>query len=520
LICRGGTPLSVSKGKSTGQCPDGQRLTEYECQYQVDGFGTWDQAWEVSGETCGCYVNGNRRTFNRAKGACDTPRSGEEMICKRIVPEELCNYIVDEVAGTEGGGETPMTVPYLGQTIHIGWNVVKWDPKAECVTTSQKLVEGPIKCNAQESCPVTYTYTKQQTSSWTTSNGASLNVGGSMEFEAGIPLIFEFDAEVEAGFEYDLQIDHERTTGIEETYEATAACANYDIKTACYVFTQMSKFNTTAEAGPTFYLLEEGKTETSFIDCEEEFGLTTTIAWEAKTGRGYEARGVPNCEDTPGACNNLDFGDCDEDFYTQQNCPKSCAGYGLGPAACPGPNCGFTPVEPEDCPPPADLDKEGGIYTDCLTCFNGSPMPCQARLPFPAGSGPDDWNIRNCPDDNGHLYNIFYYSCDIEEVESEQKAIQQKWRSIEKELSARMGQKPMVASPNRAEEELSARMGQRPTVASPGRSEAQENSLVEEITEDTLIQGLALIGFASIVAFTMQKCRSYKKEYVNIENEI
>jgi len=47
---------------------------------------------------------------------------------------------------------------------------------------------------------------------------------------------------------------------------------------------------------------------------------------------------------------------------------------------------------------------------------------------------------------------------------------------------------------------------------------------IEELPDsfwtETVIQGLALIGFASAVAYTIQKCRSYKKDYVDIENEI
>lgn len=496
LICRGGPPLSVSKGKSTGQCPEGQRLNEHECQYQVEGYGTWDTAWkDEDNESCGCYIQqGDRRIFNRAQGACDSPDSDEEMVCKKIVPKELCQYIVDEVQGTESGGETPRSVEYLGQTIHIGWNVVKWDPTMECVTTEQILVVGPIKCESPESCPVSYTYTESETTGWTTSNGASVNAGAEMEFEAGIPLIFEIDAGVEAGLEYDYKIDKTGSHTIESSWEATASCKNFDLRTSCYVFTTMNTFNTTAEAGPQFYLLEEGQTEQSFIDCEKEFGITTRIAWEAQTGQGYEARGIPNCKDTEGACNNLDFGDCNTNDYTQMQCPESCGVFGLGPAACPdGAACGFTPVEKSECPPPPDLDKEGEPFIDCLDCFNGKPQPCQARIAFPAGSGPDDWNIQNCQDDHGYYYNIFRYSCDIKEQEDKNAKLQEHYKSLE---------------PAKLEAKLAANV--------PAPLQVAE----EVVGNKFVIEGLAFIGVLSIVGALVRIClRSNKSEYVDIEQE-
>jgi len=68
---------------SNGGCGEGLALTEDECKNAR--IGTWKKAstWSLP-ETCGCFLEGDNRYFNRLNGACNRPDSGERMICKKI----------------------------------------------------------------------------------------------------------------------------------------------------------------------------------------------------------------------------------------------------------------------------------------------------------------------------------------------------------------------------------------------------------------------------------------------------
>jgi len=95
-ICSGGyckTPTALENAvgesedysvfDSNGGCGEGLALTEDECKNAR--IGTWKKAstWSLP-ETCGCFLEGDNRYFNRLNGACNRPDSGERMICKKI----------------------------------------------------------------------------------------------------------------------------------------------------------------------------------------------------------------------------------------------------------------------------------------------------------------------------------------------------------------------------------------------------------------------------------------------------
>jgi len=414
LICRGAEPLLVSGANTKGKCPGGQQLTEFECQYQVVGFGTWAWTIDSTDHTCGCLQRGNLRHFNTNEGACDITSSSEQMICKKVDPQELCSYIVKQVEATDEGSDVPEQVDYLGQIITVDWNIVKWDPKleAQCInTTAQHAIAGPTKCSNQDNCGVEYTETKSHTNSWTSSNGGTIAGSESMGFEAGIPEIAKISTNVQAGLSYTYTLDKSGSTTIESSSTQKLGCSNYEgLIVNCFIFAIETTFNTTATASPQFDIVEYGNIETSRIDCFKSYSISTEIDWEAMTGNGYDAMEMPVCTDTPNACENANEPNCISDEYIHKNCPASCAVYGQGPAACPSDaDCGFTPVIAGECPSPGNLEKP---YTDCMTVFNGPPILCQATIEFPDGAGPEDWNIRNCPDNHGNYYNIFYYACE------------------------------------------------------------------------------------------------------------
>eukprot|EP00493_Phyllostaurus_siculus_P026888 UN27234 len=113
----------------------------------------------------------------------------------------------------------------------------------------------------------------------------------------------------------------------------------------CYIFAKENVFNTTATASPGFYIVEEGQSQQTQVDCNKEFGINTVIQWVAKSGHGYEAREVPICEDTEGTCEQADnYNNCATDDFIREHCPESCGKFGLGPPSCPnGASCGFRP---------------------------------------------------------------------------------------------------------------------------------------------------------------------------------
>jgi len=347
------------------------------------------------------------------------------MICKKIVPSELCAHIIESTETTEEGDPVPEQVQYMGQNVQVMWNFVKWDPNMECAVTEQRLIKGPNKCSESDSCGMEFTATERHTKSWTAHNGGSVSGTYGMEFEAGIPLIMDITTSVEVGATYEVGFDYSGEKEMELSATQHLACGNYQgLIINCYIFAIVTAFNTTATVSPQFWIVEEGQSERTLIDCNEKFGMNTVIEWLAETGNGYEARDVPVCDDTPNMCDQATKPNCIENDYIQKNCPASCAEYGLGPAPCPSDaTCGFTPVDPEkdECPSPADLNT-ATTYKDCLTVFNGPPTLCQATTEFPDGSGPDEWKIRNCPDQHGNFYNIFKYDCQRAE-EAEQKAM-------------------------------------------------------------------------------------------------
>ena len=68
---------------SVGQCAEGYRLTEAECQSASEFGSGWGGAgsWGLP-ETCGCYIDQDgMRYFNALTGACNQPEEGEQMIC-------------------------------------------------------------------------------------------------------------------------------------------------------------------------------------------------------------------------------------------------------------------------------------------------------------------------------------------------------------------------------------------------------------------------------------------------------
>lgn len=427
LICRGSEPITVGSSASTGICPGGQQLTEYECQYQVVGYGTWHRSHDSSSATCGCYQVGNLRYYNRNEGACNSPGGGELMVCKKIDPLDVCQQIQESVEDSESDGEpVPEEIEYMGQHLQVKWNVIAWNPKMECNTTSQELIKGPSKCSDQGNCGVEFTAVSRHSRSWNTHTGASISGKYGMEFEAGIPLIAEIKQEVEIGAQYDFGLDFSGSKEMEQSETQHLACGNYqDLMINCYIFAINTAFNTTATISPQFLIVEEGasKDDPTLIDCNDEYGINMEIEWEAQTGNGYEARDVPICTDTPNGCVEANQVNCIQNDYIAKNCPESCSTWGLGPAPCPsGAECGFTAVDPEnnECPQPADLNT-ATTYRDCYTVFNGPPVLCQATMEFPEGNYPEDWKVQNCPDQHGNYYNIFKYSCKKAE-EAEQAA--------------------------------------------------------------------------------------------------
>eukprot|EP00492_Amphilonche_elongata_P002894 TRINITY_DN317_c0_g1_i3.p1 TRINITY_DN317_c0_g1~~TRINITY_DN317_c0_g1_i3.p1 ORF type:complete len:268 (+),score=31.55 TRINITY_DN317_c0_g1_i3:796-1599(+) len=240
---------------------------------------------------------------------------------------------------------------------------------------------------------------------------------------------------MEVGIEYDLHFDLSGESTIESHYTQDLTCNDYDSIMNCYVFAIESRFNTTATASPQFWLVDQGEDDPRLVHCYNEFGIATEINWEAKSGSGYEAREVPVCTDTEGVCDLANFNNCATDDYTREHCPATCSQFGLGPPACPCqdgydcPTCGFVEVPADKCPAPSQLDKEGSTFPDCLTVFNGPPMLCQATMPWPDGSGPEDWFIQNCPDGDDHYYNIFAYGCDIAEQEAYNAQLREQYSS-------------------------------------------------------------------------------------------
>jgi len=324
----------------------------------------------------------------------------------------VCKKIKSDADTTVEGNVVPETVQYMGQNVQVMWNFVKWDPTMECAVTEQRLINGPTKCSDQDNCSIEYTYTKRKTKSWTASNGGTVSGSYGMEFDAGIPLIEEIKTNVEMGAEYSFGLDISGQTEIEQSETQHLACGNYQgLMINCYIFAIVTTFNTTAMVSPQFWIVKEGQTERSLVDCNAEYNINLQIAWKAETGHGYEARDVPVCTDTINACGEADKPKCMGDPFTIKNCPATCASYGLGPSPCPSDaTCGFTKVPAGECPAPADLTTSTA-YKDCLTVFNGPPTLCQATMNFPAGSGPEEWNIQNCPDLHGHKHNIFSYDC-------------------------------------------------------------------------------------------------------------
>lgn len=352
------------------------------------------------------------------------PEKVNPWCAKKIVPSELCLHIVDVVEASEENGQIPEQVEYLGQTINIMWDVVKWDPTTECVATEQRKITGPTKCSDPTSCGVSFEHVESQTMAWSAGMGAIISASVGFDFSAGIPLIFEIEGNMEVGIEYDLHFDLSGESTIESHYTQDLTCNDYDSIMNCYVFAIESRFNTTATASPQFWLVDQGEDDPRLVHCYNEFGIATEIKWEAKSGSGYEAREVPVCTDTEGVCDLANFNNCATDDYTREHCPATCSQFGLGPPACPCqdgydcPTCGFVEVPADKCPAPSQLDKEGTTFPDCLTVFNGPPMLCQATMPWPDGSGPEDWFVQNCPDGDGNYYNIFAYGCDVAEVEA------------------------------------------------------------------------------------------------------
>merc|ERR1719457_152998 len=290
-------------------------------------------------------------------------------------------------------------------------------------------------CSAQEACPVTFTEMKSHTETWGTSMGGSISGEAEFSFEVGIPLIFKIEGDLTVGAEYHLDFDHETTDTVENTKEQTLSCKDYDMMLNCYIFAKENVFNTTATASPGFYIVEEGQSQQTQVDCNKEFGINTVIQWVAKSGHGYEAREVPICEDTEGTCEQADnYNNCATDDFIREHCPESCGKFGLGPPSCPnGASCGFDPVPTNECPSPSDLDKEGSTFVNCLEVFNGPQTQCQATMPWPAGSGPAEWDIENCMDDNDppNVYNIFLYHCDIEAEEDHNAQLQRYYAQLD-----------------------------------------------------------------------------------------
>lgn len=346
------------------------------------------------------------------------------MICKTIVPKEVCQLIKENV-DTAGKDETvPEEIEYMGQSLQVIWNVIAWHPTMQCNTTEQVLINGPTKCTEQGSCGVDYIATQRHSKSWNTEHEGGIEGKYGMEFEAGIPFITDIKQNVEVGAHYEFRIDHGGEDEMEQSEEQHLACGNYqDLIINCYIFGTKTSFNTTAELSPQFYIVEEGKTEVSLIDCNDDYGIKIESGWLAETGNGYEARDIPVCTDTPNACDQATEPNCIQNDYIKKNCPASCSEWGLGPAPCPsGAECGFTAADPEngECPSPADLNT-AITYKDCYTVFNGPPTLCQATMEFPEGNYPEEWRVQNCPDQHGNKYNIFKYSCQKAE-EAEQLA--------------------------------------------------------------------------------------------------
>jgi len=431
LICRGSEPITVASAASVGQCPGGQQLTEYECQYQVVNYGTWKNAFDSESNTCGCYQSGNLRYFNRNEGACKSAGSGEQMICKQIVPEEVCTLIKENAETVEDGESVPEEIKYMGQNLQVMWNVIEWNPTMECNTTSQELIKGPTKCSDQEVCGIDFMATQRHSKSWNTHQGGSISGKYGMEFEAGIPLIMEIKQEVEVGASYECGFDHGGSSEMEMSETQHLACGNYqDLMINCYIFAIKTSFNTTAKLSPQFWIVQEGEDEQTLIDCNDEYGIQIEMGWLAETGNGYEARDVPICTDTPGGCDQVSEANCIQNDYFKKNCPASCAAWGMGPAPCPsGATCGFVAADPEqgECPSPADLNT-ATTYKDCYTVFNGPPTLCQATMEFPEGDYPEEWKAQNCPDQHGNVYNIFKYSC--QKAEEAEKAAMQEYEKI------------------------------------------------------------------------------------------
>merc|ERR1711953_1210741 len=188
--------------------------------------------------------------------------------------------------------------------------------------------------------------------------------------------------------------------------------ASETLKTNCWIYGTSSTFNVSASITPLFYIVTQESDDPVLIDCNKEYNIYSEGVWEVKGNQGWQAREIPVCEDTPGACTEANVHNCLNSEYIAMNCPATCSNFGYGPAPCSSTaHCTFTPTPTDQCPAPKTFNVPE-LFPNCMECYNGKPTLCQADVPFNDEDGIEEWQIHNCPDEDGYMYNIFNYDCE------------------------------------------------------------------------------------------------------------